>query len=177
MKLTEIAECWPCALAALQRAQSDGIAHGLLSMCLSLVRQARLSQAPSPSELAPLVKETWSGALEPSPARRQACTLLCALACVDGHEVEQLLSWSLGLGQSDATLNLLALHVLQDLAFEVFHRPLQSKPLTRLLESASSDVLSYLDDCATTDGLLLLSLQARPRVSYLVLAIVSHIGI
>jgi hypothetical protein len=161
MSLMQTPECWPCALAALQSAPPEhAIVHGLLSLCLSLVRQARLSGAPQPSVLVPLVRQLWTDAVEVTPARRQACSLLCALACVDGHECDRLLDWCLSLGRSEPPMHLLALHLLQDVAFEVLHRPLQSKPLTTLLQEVSADVMSYLDSCAASDGLLLLCLQA-----------------
>eukprot|EP00900_Chrysochromulina_parva_P022844 jgi/Chrpa1/5193/Chrysochromulina_OHIO_Genome00002608-RA len=161
MSLMQTPECWPCALAALQSAPPEhAIVHGLLSLCLSLVRQARLSGAPQPSVLVPLVRQLWTDAVEVTPARRQACSLLCALACVDGHECDRLLDWCLSLGRSEPPMHLLALHLLQDVAFEVLHRPLQSKPLTTLLQEVSADVMSYLDGCAASDGLLLLCLQA-----------------
>lgn len=113
MELMQAPECWPCALAALQSTPSDSVVHGLLSLCLSLVRQARLSDAPPPSALAPLVRQLWLGTTEVTATRRQACTLLCALACVDGHECDRLLDWALGLGAQDGALHLLALHLLQ----------------------------------------------------------------
>ena len=161
MSLMQTPECWPCALAALQSAPPEhAIVHGLLSLCLSLVRQARLSGAPQPSVLVPLVRQLWTDAVEVTPARRQACSLLCALACVDGHECDRLLDWCLSLGRSEPLMHLLALHLLQDVAFEVLHRPLQSKPLTTLLQEVSADVMGYLDSCAASDGLLLLCLQA-----------------
>jgi len=161
MSLMQTPECWPCALAALQSAPPEhAIVHGLLSLCLSLVRQARLSGAPQPPVLVPLVRQLWTDAVEVTPARRQACSLLCALACVDGHECDRLLDWCLSLGRSEPPMHLLALHLLQDVAFEVLHRPLQSKPLTTLLQEVSADVMSYLDSCAASDGLLLLCLQA-----------------
>ena len=159
MRLAETAECWSCALAALPRAPSEAAAHALLSLCLSLVRQAQMGGAPLPSELAPFVRQLWCGATEATPVRRQACTLLCALACNDGQECDRLLNWAFGLAASDGSLHLLALHVMQDVAHEAFHRPLQSKPLNALLQEVAPDAIEYLDDCATSDALLLLALQ------------------
>ena len=146
MGLTDTADCWPTCLAALNRATDDGTATALLSLCLSLVRQNKLTGAPLPSELAPLVHRLWGGAPEATPVRRQACTLLCALACTDPHECDTLLDWPFSLGTgADAPL---ALHLLQDLAYEVFHRPLQSRPLNGLLQDARSNAVAFLELCA-----------------------------
>ena len=146
MGLTDTADCWPTCLAALNRATDDGTATALLSLCLSLVRQNKLTGAPLPSELAPLVHRLWGGAPEATPVRRQACTLLCALACTDPHECDTLLDWPFSLGTgADAPL---ALHLLQDLAYEVFHRPLQSRPLNGLLQDVRSNAVSFLELCA-----------------------------
>ena len=146
MGLTDTADCWPTCLAALNRATDDGTATALLSLCLSLVRQNKLTGAPLPSEVAPLVHRLWGGAPEATPVRRQACTLLCALACVDPHECDSLLDWPFSLGTGvDAPL---ALHLLQDLAYEVFHRPLQSRPLNGLLQDVRSNAVSFLELCA-----------------------------
>eukprot|EP00966_Prymnesium_polylepis_P307954 7116957-Prymnesium_polylepis.1 len=149
MGLAQSDECWPTCLAALaQTAPSDG--HVLLSLCLSLVRQNRLTHAPSPEMLVPFVRHVWAGATEATPVRRQACTLLCALACVDAHECDRLIGWALGLGVADVAL---ALHALQDVGFEAFHRPLQSKPLSKLLRDASGDVLAFVEARAVEPSL------------------------
>ena len=146
MGLTDTADCWPTCLAALNRATDDGTTTALLSLCLSLVRQNKLTGAPLPSEVAPFVHRLWGGAPEATPVRRQACTLLCALACVDPHECDSLLDWPFSLGTgADAPL---ALHLLQDLSYEVFHRPLQSRPLNGLLQDVRSNAVSFLELCA-----------------------------
>ena len=158
MRLADTPECWAACLAALQQAADDGTTHALLSLCLSLVRSNKMAGAPPPSALAPMVRRLWAGATEATPARRQACTLLCSLACVDAHECDRLLDWPFSLGTAAEAP--LALHVLQDVAFEVFHRPLQSRPLTTLLQEVRSNAVAYLELCASSDSLLLLSLQA-----------------
>ena len=72
--------------------------------------------------------------------------MLCALACTDPHECDTLLDWPFSLGTgADAPL---ALHLLQDLAYEVFHRPLQSRPLNGLLQDVRSNAVSFLELCA-----------------------------
>lgn len=160
MGLTDTADCWPTCLSALHRATDDGTATALLSLCLSLVRQNKLTGAPKPSDVAPLVHRLWGGAAEATPVRRQACTLLCALACVDPHECDSLLDWPFSLGTgADAPL---ALHLLQDLAYEVFHRPLQSRPLTALLQDVRSNAISFLELCAGTRLQLFASQRSRP---------------
>ena len=51
-----------------------------------------------------------SASILATPVRRQACTLLCALACTDPHECDTLLDWPFRLGAgADAPL---ALHLL-----------------------------------------------------------------
>ena len=161
MGLTDTADCWPTCLAALNRATDDGTATALLSLCLSLVRQNKLTGAPLPSEVAPLVHRLWGGAPEATPVRRQACTLLCALACVDPHECDSLLDWPFSLGTgADAPL---ALHLLQDLAYEVFHRPLQSRPLNGLLQDVRSNAVSFLELCVHMRLQLPPPPNARPR--------------
>ncbi|KAL1521740.1 hypothetical protein AB1Y20_021395 [Prymnesium parvum] len=148
--------CWPACLLALEAAPPAS-AHALLSLCLSLVRHNQLARAPPPAALAPLVRRLWHGAAQPSPLQRQGSALLCALACVEPHECDLLLSWALGqLTTAEAPL---ALHVLQDLAFEGFHRPLQSKPLARLLREASADVLAFIEARAADPALLPLAIS------------------
>ena len=55
-----------------------------------------------------------------------------------------------------SSLSMLALHALQDVAFESFHRPVQSKPLSNLLRESSVDVLAFIEQRAADEGLLLL---------------------
>ena len=147
MQLADAPECWPAALAALERAPSDEAAHVIISLGLSLVRQNRLVGAPTPTAFAPVVRRFWAhgGSSAPSPARRQACTLLCAIATLDPHQLDQLLDWPFSLGASEASL---ALHVLQDVADEVLQRPLQSKPLAKLLQEIEPDVVQFLEGAA-----------------------------
>ena len=147
MQLADAPECWPAALSALERAPSDEAAHIILSLGLSLVRQNRLVGAPTPTALAPVVRRLWAhgGSSTPSPARRQACTLLCAIATLDPHQLDQLLDWPFGLDASESSLSL---HVLQDVADEVLQRPLQSKPLAKLLQEVQPDVVQFLEAAA-----------------------------
>ena len=65
--------------------------------------------------------------------------------------------WALGgLGLAETPL---ALHVLQDIAHESFHRPIQSKPLAKLLRDASQEVLAFVEARAAEPGLRFLALQ------------------
>lgn len=159
MQLVGAAECWPACLVALERSTCDAATHVILSLSISLVRQNRLEAAPRPSAIIAVVRRLWNGATEATPVRRQACVLLCALACTDPHEVDILLDFPFSLSAAEAPL---ALQVLQDLAHEVLHRPLASKPLSRLLQDANGDgaVTDFIEASAASPGLHAAALQA-----------------
>ena len=146
-------EVWSTGLALLRDGTcTQAQLHVLLSLLLSLVRQNRLDGAPPPEELVPLVRHWWAAARsaeEVTPTQRQACTLLCALGSRDPHECERLLEWCLcKLDPAQPATALLALQLLQDVTAEILQRPLQSKPLAKLLQEFSEPGAALLEACA-----------------------------
>lgn len=145
LQLARSPSCWAACLAALARDDlPTRSVELLLCLCLSLVRQNQLAHAPSPDSLYPLLRRLHDSSSRPTPIVRLASSLVTALSSIDPNHCAHLVYWAVGpvLSAAEAPL---AIQLLQDIAFEVFHRPIQSRPLSSVLRDASQDVIAFID--------------------------------